>query len=80
MMGGVTMLTESMSEDHQRLFLVFRQALEDERRAQETYTEAMGITEDQALIEVFRTLLEDERRHERELLSRYEDFKARLNV
>jgi hypothetical protein len=62
------------------LVLVFRQTLEDERRAQETYTEATGITEDEALVEVFRTLLEDEVRHERELFTRYEKFKTKLGA
>lgn len=74
------MATESMSEAHQRLFLIFRQALEDERRAQETYAEALGITEDRDLRAVFTTLLADERRHERELLARYEEFKAKLGA
>ncbi len=72
------MLAENHVNQEQRLFIMFKQAIEDERRAQETYKEAMGITEDQLLVEVFKSLYDDEVRHERELLHRYETFKARL--
>lgn len=65
------------SETEQRLFLVFKQAIEDERRAQETYKEAMTITDDPMLLAVFQTLYEDEVRHEREMVRRYEQFKQR---
>ena len=74
------MLSEDRVNQEQRLFLMFKQAIDDERRAQETYKEAMGITEDRLLVEVFRGLYEDEVRHERELVRRYEQFKAMLNV
>ena len=74
------MESETRVDAAQRLFLMFRQAIEDERRAQETYREAMGITEDALLVEVFRSLYQDEVRHEQELLRRYEQFKAMLNA
>lgn len=66
-----------LSDREQRLFLVFKQAIEDERRAQETYKEAMTITDDPILLNVFKTLYEDEARHEREMARRYEQFKRR---
>jgi rubrerythrin len=74
------MPSEDPVNEEQRLFLMFKQAIEDERRAQETYKEAMGITEDRLLVEVFRSLYEDEVRHERELVQRYEQFKAMLKA
>ncbi len=72
------MFAESRVDRQQRLFIMFKQAIEDERRAQETYREAMGITEDRLLVEVFKSLYDDEVRHEGELVRRYEQFKARL--
>jgi rubrerythrin len=72
------MLSEDRVNQEQRLFLMFKQAIDDERRAQETYKEAMGITEDRILVEVFQSLYDDEVRHEQELVRRYEGFKARL--
>lgn len=67
-----------LSEREQRLLLVFRQAIEDERRAQDTYAEALTITDDPMLLAVFAALRDDEARHERELASRYSEFKQRF--
>jgi rubrerythrin len=64
-------------EEENRLFLVFRQAIEDERRAQETYREAMTITEDPILVAVFKLLYAEEVGHERKLMKTYNEFKKR---
>jgi rubrerythrin len=64
----------------ERIFIIFKQAIEDERQAQVTYAEALGITEDPILRDLFRTLLADERRHEEVLLRRCAEFKAKLGL
>ena len=69
---------ETLSEKEQRLLIVFRQAIEDERRAQETYSEALTITDDPMLLAVFTALRDDEARHEQELTERYAAFKQRF--
>jgi rubrerythrin len=67
----------SPAEKERRLFLVFKQAIEDERRAQEVYREAMTITDDPVLLKAFRSLLKDEVRHEQEMTEKYNEFKRR---
>lgn len=74
------MSSVEMPDQHQRLFLIFKQAIDDERRAQEMYTEAADITDDPVLHQVFVTLLKDEQRHEQEMVRRYEEFRTRLGL
>jgi rubrerythrin len=63
-----------------KLFLLFKQAVEDERRAQIMYKEAMDLCEDDSTREVLEELYEDEVRHERKLLKRYNALRREHGV
>jgi rubrerythrin len=63
-----------------KLFLLFKQAVEDERRAQIMYKEAMDLCEDDSTREILEELYEDEVRHEHKLLERYNALRREHGV
>ena len=59
------------------LFYIFRAAIDDEKRAQRRYKEAIKLTEDRPeLSSVFVEILREEQNHEKRLVSLYKKHKA----
>lgn len=62
-----------------RLYLIFRTAIDEEKKAQKMYKDAMEICQDDALREVLEGFYEDEVRHEYELMEQYEKLRRRID-
>ncbi len=69
-----------LPERVERLFLLFKAAVEDERKAQAMYKEAIGLCDDEITREALEGLYADEVRHERELVERYNTMRRELGV
>ena len=62
--------------DKLEMFFIFRSAIEDEKRAQERYREAMNAAgDDTELQQMFGLILHEEERHERQLVDLYQRFR-----
>ncbi len=59
------------------LFVIFKQAVEDERKAQRIYAKALSLCTDPALRPILQQMIEDEARHEQILVSRYQALAKR---
>ena len=64
-------MSESMSERQERLFLLFKSAIDSERKAQDMYKMAMELTDDEDFKEILEGFYKDELRHERKLMDQY---------
>jgi rubrerythrin len=64
-------------EDEERLFEIFKIAVQDERKAQRLYAVALGLCTDPSLRPVLQGLIHDELRHEQILIERYNAMVAR---
>lgn len=64
-------MSNGLSENVRKLFLIFKKAIGEEKAAQATYTRAKELTDDDTLKEVLEGFYQDELRHERELKTRY---------
>jgi rubrerythrin len=64
-------MPEGMSEKQGKLFLLFKSAIDAERKAQDTYKKAKELTDDDDLKEILESFYQDEVRHERKLMSQY---------
>ena len=69
-----------MPEKTRQLFLIFKDAVERERDAQNLYKQAAALCEDPALKELLEGFRKDEVRHEKALLQRYKRLRKRYNV
>ena len=69
-----------MPEKTRRLFLIFKDAVQRERDAQNIYKQAAELCEDKALKELLEGFCKDEARHEKALLERYNRLRKRYNV
>jgi rubrerythrin len=65
-----------MDDRKEELFDIFKQAVEDERRAQEMYGEAIGLCEDPEMIRILEKLRRDEVSHEKSLVEQYNRLQA----
>lgn len=63
-----------------KLFALFKQAVEDERRAQTMYKEALDLCDDERTRAVLGELYDDEIRHELELVERYRALRKEFGV
>jgi len=63
-----------------RLYRIFKTAVEDERKAQRLYQEALTMCEDPAVREAIQGLYTDEIRHEQEIIARYNDLRRRYTA
>ena len=62
--------------DKLEMFFIFRSAIEDEKRAQERYREAINAAEgDTELQQMFGLILHEEAAHERRLVEVYQRFR-----
>ena len=64
----------------ERLFMLFRTAVESEREAQAMYKEAIGLCQDTVTCAALRGLLDDEVRHEREIIARYNALRTKYDL
>ena len=60
-----------MSEKQEQLFLLFKGAIESERKAQDLYKNAKELVDDKDLQEILESFYQDEVRHERKLMEQY---------
>jgi rubrerythrin len=65
-----------MDDRKEKLFNIFKQAVEDERRAQEMYGEAIALCEDPEMIRILEKLRRDEVSHEKSLVEQYNRLQA----
>jgi rubrerythrin len=69
-----------MPEKTRRLFLIFKDAVQRERDAQNIYKQAAELCEDKALKGLLEGFCRDEARHEKALLQRYNGLRKSYNV
>jgi rubrerythrin len=69
----------ALPEKVEKLLVIFNQAIEAEKAAQETYRRARDLCEDGMLKEILEGFRKDEERHERELIARYNKIRAELD-
>jgi len=63
-----------MSEKERALFTIFKSVVEAERSAQAMYYKAFELCDDPVLKKMLKGFHEDEIRHEREVLTRYQQY------
>ena len=64
-------MSAGISEQQEKLFLLFRSAVDSERKAQDMYLRARELTDNEDLIMVLEGFYRDEARHERKPMDRY---------
>jgi rubrerythrin len=77
--GGEVMST-AMTEQQERLFLLFKSAIDAERKAQDMYKKAMELTEDDEFRDILEGFYQDEVRHERKLMDQYNKITRKFSV
>ena len=60
-----------MSEKQEQLFLLFKVAIESERKAQDLYKNAKELVDDKDLKEILESFYQGDVRHERKLMEQY---------
>ena len=70
----------ALPERVEKLFSVFREAIDDERAAQKVYLQAMELCDDDIMRNAFEALYQDEARHEKELKARYSEMRRQLGL
>lgn len=73
-------MTEKLPERVERLFKIFKMAVEDERKAQAMYKEAIALCQDEVTRTALQGLYDDEVRHEREIIQRYNTLPQQHNL
>ena len=64
-------MTRVMSEKQEQLFMLFKSAIDSERKAQDMYKRAKELVDDEKLKEILEGFYQDEVRHERKLMDQY---------
>jgi rubrerythrin len=72
-------MPEEMSEQTEKLFLLFKSAIDAERKAQDMYKKAMELTDDD-FKEVLEGFYQDEVRHERKLMDQYNKITREFSI
>lgn len=73
-------MSAGMSEQQEKLFLLFKSAVDSERKAQDMYLRARELTENEDLIMVLKGFYQDEVRHERKLMDRYKMMTREFSI
>ncbi|MEJ5165802.1 MAG: ferritin-like domain-containing protein [Thermoanaerobaculia bacterium] len=63
-----------------KLFMLFKEAVESERRAQRMYQNLILACSDPKIKEILESFLKDEIRHEQEVIKRYNELKNSLKI
>jgi rubrerythrin len=66
------------TEQHRRLLKLFHKAIEEERAAQHLYHVLGELCEDPELKQIIEDLRGDEEEHEKRLIERYVEYRARF--
>jgi rubrerythrin len=69
----------ALPEKVQKLLVIFKQAIESEKGAQEAYAQARDLCDDPMLKEILEGFRKDEERHERELKIRYAKLRGEMD-
>ncbi len=72
-------MPEEMPERTKQLFLIFKDAVQQEREAQITYKRAAQLCEDEELKGILLGFYSDEIRHEEELVEQYNRIRDRYS-
>jgi rubrerythrin len=64
-------MVRPLTEKQEKFFVLFRQAIEGERAAQNLYAEMLANCEDPAFREIIKTLIDVEKEHEEALIAKY---------
>ena len=64
-------MSNELTAPENDLFEIFKQAVEDERKAQRIYSQALSLCTDPELRPILQGMIEDEARHEKTLMARY---------
>ena len=70
----------TMSDNEQKLFMIFKNAVTAERDAQTKYEAAIQLCDDPQLKSVLKGFCEDEARHETEIMKRYQHFRRNFRT
>jgi rubrerythrin len=77
--GGKAM-PEGMSEHQERFFLMFKSAIDSERKAQDIYQKSMELTDDEEFREVLDGFYQDEEPHEWKLMDQYNKINREFSI
>jgi rubrerythrin len=73
-------MKEKLPERVEKLFKVFKMAVEEERKAQVMYRDAIALCQNEVTRVVLQGLLDDEVRHEREIIERCNALRRQHNL
>ena len=73
-------MSEEVPERVRELFLLFKRAVEDERRAQKVYEDAMRLCEDAELLKVLEEFYRQEVIHEKTLIQHYNRLRTEYGM
>jgi rubrerythrin len=76
--GGTMDEKPKTTEQQKRLLKLFHKAIEEERAAQHLYRVLWELCDDPELKKVLEDLRGDEEEHEKQLLERYVEYRARF--
>lgn len=65
-----------LTENQKKLLVLFKTAIENERAAQQLYSEALALCEDESLKKIIQSLLAEESNHEQALIRKYGELRA----
>ena len=73
-------MPEEMPERQEQLFLLFKSAIDSERKAQDMYKMAMELTDDKEFKGVLESFYQDEVRHERKLMDQFNKMVREFSI
>lgn len=74
------MIDLKKDSDEFKLFMLFKEAVESERKAQKMYQNLILACSDPQIKEILEGFLKDEIRHEQEVIKRYNELKNSLKI
>lgn len=71
---------EKNEEKEFRLFMLFKEAVEAERRAIKLYQNLINACSDHEVKKILEGFLQDEIKHERHVIEKYNEYKNKLKI
>lgn len=68
-------MAKELTEKQEKLLSLFRDAIENERKAQEAYGEMLSVADDPTLKSLIESFIEQEKRHEEILTKEYAELR-----
>ena len=78
MPSGRSAMTEKEDSRTQKLFQLFKTAVEKDREAQTMYSEALLLSTDPSMTRVLQKLYDEEVRHEQQMMAYYKEIRDEL--